>query len=62
MVTRLLTGSAWLFALLTIWTLVAGELSNDPEYYVPTITALIAATCVLLAGHRRRTASKAPHR
>ena len=62
MVTRFLTGGAWLFALLTIWTLIAGELSNDPEYYVPTITALIAAAFVLPAGHRRRAASKAPHR
>lgn len=51
---RLSTGVAWLFALATIGTLIQTEISDDPEYYVPTIAGLIATAAVLLAWYLRR--------
>ena len=54
LVARLFTGVAWLFAIATVGALIANEVSDDPEYYVPFITGLIAAASVLLAWQIRR--------
>jgi len=51
---RFLTGLAWLLALATIGTVIANEISDDPEYYVPVITGVIAAASVSLAWYLQR--------
>jgi hypothetical protein len=56
----LLTRVAFLLTLVTIATLIANELSDDPEHYVPVIAATVATALVLLAGHIRRKSEQAP--
>ena len=58
----LLTRVAFLFTLVTIGTLIANELSDDPEHYVPLIAATIAAVLVLLAGHLRNRSDQSARR
>lgn len=55
----LLTRVGWLFTFVTIGTLIANEVSDDPEYYVPVIAATLAAASVLLAGRLRRKSDEA---
>jgi len=65
-VARLFTGLGWFFAFATVGSLIAGELSDDPEYYVPVIAASIAASIaaasLLLAGPLRRRHDRSLHR
>ncbi len=58
----LLTRVAFLLTLVTIGSVIANQLSDDPEHYVPLIEATIATALVLLAGHIRRKSEQAPRR
>ncbi|MCH7585906.1 MAG: hypothetical protein IH941_12245, partial [Acidobacteria bacterium] len=56
------TRVAFLLTLVTIGSVIANQLSDDPEHYVPLIEATIATALVLLAGHIRRKSEQAPRR
>ena len=56
----LLTRVAFLLTLVTIGTLIANELRDDPEHYVPVIAATVATALMLLAGHIRCKSAQSP--